>query len=299
MTARPAALDDLPSIDALYRRSEIALGVLPEGRTDYLRWRWQQPYVDVSRDTRVCHRDGEMVGFAGTHREEGVGPLFAMGRVDPAEVGRGLGSWILHWFDAAAAGRGAGTIRTGCPVEDGDGQRLFRAHGYARVRSAFDMGVDLTGNEQAPEPPAGVTLRRFRPGEERTLWRVATESFRDHWDHEQDQAFETFLAEWFTDEEDASRIVLAETEGQVVGELSWIGTQEGAYVGSVGVLPGFRRRGIAGALLGTALSEAAAQGFRHLSLSVDGQSPTGAVGVYERAGLTVARTVEVFIKELS
>jgi len=300
--ARPATRGDLPAIDELYRTSELALGVLPEERSSYLRWRWSQPYLDLARDTRVVHRGEELVAFAMGHREDdGAGPLIGMGRVAPSHSSRGLGSWILEWYGRTAAARAAIAVRTGCPAEDERAHALLRAAGYARVRTSFDMGMDLTGSDEPgpPPPPSGVTLRPFRPGyDEQVLWQTATEAFRDHWDHEGDQSFESFMAEWFGDDDDPIEAVLAEADGRVVGEVGWVRVPAGAYVISVAVLAAYRRKGIGGALLRAAIAGAAAEALPHVFLSVDGANPTGAVGVYERAGMSVLRTVHLFDKEL-
>lgn len=64
------------------------------------------------------------------------------------------------------------------------------------------------------------------------------------------------------------------------------------YIGQVGVRRPWRRRSVAAALLAEALAAAAAAGKATASLGVDADSPTGAVGVYERVGFaTVTRWV--------
>jgi ribosomal protein S18 acetylase RimI-like enzyme len=60
-----------------------------------------------------------------------------------------------------------------------------------------------------------------------------------------------------------------------------------AYVGKVGVVPEHRGRGIAGALLGRALQAYRDAGYDEAALDVDSQNPTGALGIYERAGFEV------------
>jgi ribosomal protein S18 acetylase RimI-like enzyme len=61
------------------------------------------------------------------------------------------------------------------------------------------------------------------------------------------------------------------------------------YVGTVGTLTAHRGRGIAAALLAHVLAAAAGLGYATSSLTVDTQNPTGALGVYERAGYRLRR----------
>jgi len=62
------------------------------------------------------------------------------------------------------------------------------------------------------------------------------------------------------------------------------------FIGLVGTRRVARGRGIASALLTRALAQAREVGFISGSLVVDSDSPTGAVGLYERVGFTVKHT---------
>ena len=56
------------------------------------------------------------------------------------------------------------------------------------------------------------------------------------------------------------------------------------YVATVGTIPGWRGRGLAAALLALVLGWARQLGYATSSLNVDAENPTGALGVYTRAG---------------
>jgi ribosomal protein S18 acetylase RimI-like enzyme len=243
--------------------------------------------------------DGDrLVAFAMAHRDGEVGPLVHMGRTHPAATGRGIGAWMLAFAEEQARARGIDAIRTNAPREDAVAAALFAEHGFARVRSSFDMGRTLDGSESSSDPPPGVTIRPFvRGADERATWVVEKAAFRDHWDHVEDAPFATWEHEWFGGDA-TTRILLAEADGAVVGEIAWEAVDTGTYVLSVAVLASHRRRGIAGALLRAAIGQAAAEGHPEVYLSVDATNPTGAVGVYERAGLAVWRTVDVFDRAL-
>jgi mycothiol synthase len=59
------------------------------------------------------------------------------------------------------------------------------------------------------------------------------------------------------------------------------------HIGQVGTRRPWRRRGLAGALVADTMAAAAVAGKTTATLGVDADSPTGAVGVYERVGFSV------------
>jgi len=71
------------------------------------------------------------------------------------------------------------------------------------------------------------------------------------------------------------------------------------HISLVGTRAAGRKRGIATALLITAMSAARADGYDQASLGVDADSLTGAVRLYEHVGFTVALTWAVFRKRLA
>jgi ribosomal protein S18 acetylase RimI-like enzyme len=70
------------------------------------------------------------------------------------------------------------------------------------------------------------------------------------------------------------------------------------WVKSVGVRRNWRGRGIASALLRHAFAEFYRRGTRKVALTVDAESLTGALRIYERAGMRVVRRKEIFEKPL-
>jgi ribosomal protein S18 acetylase RimI-like enzyme len=61
---------------------------------------------------------------------------------------------------------------------------------------------------------------------------------------------------------------------------------------------GHRRRGVATALIGAALSAAATGGFGTASLDVDTENPSGALRIYRRAGFTVAHSRTTYVRAI-
>jgi ribosomal protein S18 acetylase RimI-like enzyme len=61
---------------------------------------------------------------------------------------------------------------------------------------------------------------------------------------------------------------------------------------------GYRRRGVATALIGAVLAEAVVQGYGRATLDVDTDNPSGALRVYERAGFAVVDSATSYVREL-
>ena len=68
------------------------------------------------------------------------------------------------------------------------------------------------------------------------------------------------------------------------------------WVRILGVLPEYRQLGLGQALLRHTFAEFERRGFDAVGLGVDAENPTGAVRVYERAGMHVERTNLLFQK---
>jgi mycothiol synthase len=239
------------------------------------------------------------------------------GRVHPDHTGRGLGRFLFHWAEArarqAAEQAPAGervTLTTWLQTRDEAAKALLAERGCALVRHNVRMQIAF-GEEAppAPQPPDGITLRTFVPGQDDVATYYAIrESFRDAWDYVE-APFEEGLARWRHHSQnspdfDPSLRFLAVDGDEVIGtafgrmqlpedpELGWIST--------VGVRREWRRRGIAQALLQACFAALHARGRRKVALGVDADSPTGATRVYQRVGMrrVPEQTYEVWEKEV-
>jgi ribosomal protein S18 acetylase RimI-like enzyme len=68
---------------------------------------------------------------------------------------------------------------------------------------------------------------------------------------------------------------------------------------AIGVIPAWRGRRVASALLGHALHLFQAEGLQQAALEVDTQNPSGALGLYEKHGFKAVRETIHFIKRLN
>lgn len=227
-----------------------------------------------------------------------------IGTADPADPDSGRSCELVIAPEARGAGLGTLLARDALKA----GATRFWAHGAhpGARRVAAKLGLvesrelrlmEVTGwtpTALSPKPPAGISIRAFRPGEDDEAWlKLNAEAFASH--PEQGQWTRTDLAErlaepWF----DPAGFFLAERAGDSARELvgfHWTKTHPaGAYaeeeVGEVyvlGVSPRAQGSGLGRVLLEQGLDYLTKRGFRTVILYVDGDN-TGAVRLYERAG---------------
>jgi ribosomal protein S18 acetylase RimI-like enzyme len=162
------------------------------------------------------------------------------------------------------------------------------------------MRIELTEAAAAtPGWPAGVAVRTANLKTDLpaivALW---LEAWRDHWGFVE-RPYADVLATFVADIEsrcgpvDPALWFLAVEGEEVVGISLCVsglpGDPTGAYVYDLGVRPAWRRRGVALALLHHTFDEFRRRGFAAAELDVDSESLTGALRVYERAGMHVIR----------
>ncbi len=295
-TLRPAIDADLDDVVRLIDDADRALGLDPDPIREYLTWIWHIPSTDLGRDTRLVLKGSEVAGYAhGMWTPEEGGPLDCRIRVHPNHLGRGIGSWALAWGEALAAERGSEGVRAQAADRDVGGRALLTSRGYVRVRSFFTMGRNLSPEEEPGSAPAGVTIRAFETGrDERALHEVNEASFADHWGF-RSIPYATFEAGMYGAEGwDPSLAHLAQVDEEVVGHVVALSFAGDGEVILLGVVPGWRGRGIAKALLRRAFAELAKRGHHEVRLGVDARNPTGAVALYESVGMTPYRSYDMF-----
>jgi mycothiol synthase len=316
---RPAALDDVePTVAMLNAASRALSGEAEHSAADWQR-DWQAPGFDLAGQTRlVLAPDGAVAGYAVLWAAAPFTLLEQWGCVHPDHRGRGLGTHLLNWAEAASrphAARASQPARLQTWVRRGDEptQALLQDHRYSLVRHYLRMAIEFAEAAPPPAPrwPEGVRGRTFVPGQDdEAVYGVIREAFRDSWDYVP-RPFVEGLALWqhfyrHDDSFDPSLWFLAVAgtgaDERVVATtfVRWNLPEDPAcaWIRTIGVLPEWRRRGIAEALLRHALSEIYRRGRRKAALGVDAASPTGATRLYEKAGMhaVAAKTEEVWEK---
>jgi mycothiol synthase len=269
------------------------------------------PDIELGKDIVGAFVGDELVGFFSVYPRPVVGDLMKIhldGGVRPDHRGRGIGTVL-----AAAMRARADEVR-----EDRrpDASALLIAHGLsdnvakARLmggiglvadRWSFVMRADLADLSSAETTvPEGLELRRYDDSVAAAMHAAHNAAFADHpnftpWS-------DSMWRQWVTGSRsfrpDLSFVVVDLARPEVV--VAYVQTNEydayfhktgrrEAYVGKVGTRREYRGRGLAGTLLAHALREYRDAGFDEASLDVDSENPTGALGIYQRAGFVVEK----------
>jgi ribosomal protein S18 acetylase RimI-like enzyme len=265
------------------------------------------PDHDFPRGSLGAFSGGTMAAFGTVRVRSEADPVHDMrywGGVHPAWRQRGLGRRLLDWAEDAAVrlhqehfpGQPL-SLSGNCLEHNPDAAALYAARGYKPVRWFRVMTRDLA--TALPEAQAGPDVRvvPFSAEVSEDARGIRNEAFADHWG-----STETSAEAWahhvtggtFRPGFSFVAYLGGEPAGFVLGEEyeaynEVIGGRD-LFIGLIGTRRAARGRGIASALLSRALAEARAAGFASGSLVVDADSPTGAVGLYERAGFTVKHT---------
>lgn len=197
--------------------------------------------------------------------------------------------------------------------DDAERRRLLTEHGYTKVRTWQHMERPVTPEEAhlVPDVREGVRVRRVlqHPSgmpvaqDVRTVHRMLEESFEDHFNsyRESFPEFVQRLAEireprwdhwWIAEiqQEDGSWWPGGGLVSAVMPATADAG--EGTYLEYLGVHRSARGRGVAKALLTTAIKDAAERGRTRVGLEVDADSPTGADGLYASMGWVTTSRAE-------
>ncbi len=315
-TARPATLDDVDALVALFNEQSMAMIGVVTDESEEVRSYFQRPGYSLAEDTlMIADACGKPVGFADlSDTTEPHVHLYSFGVVHPEHCGRGLGGYLVDWIIARGcrglvrAPEGARvTMVQMVPSQDAAGAKLLESRGFHYERSSYLMRITMDDAPAAPQLPAGITIRPIHMETEfEQAVRTIRTSFKDHFGFVE-EPFEQSLERWryFTSSDphfDPKVWYLALDDGEIAGvcycsphteedpEMAWVNT--------LGVRREWRGRGIGYALLRTAFVEFYRRGFRKVGLGVDAESLTGATRLYRKAGMDVMREYLNFEYEL-
>ena len=318
-TARGADLNDVEPALALYNRwSRSVIGRDEITDPHAVRNEWKLSGFAPAEDIRLVFApNGQMVGYVEvwTIIKPPVHP-WIWGRVDPDYEDQGIGTWLMHWAEQRAL-RALNEVPTelrfalhvGTFSEAEKPKKLFADMGYQHIRSSYRMLINMDAPVPEAAFPEGITLRTYDSQiDPEAIYRAEVDSFRDHFGYVEEpfeEGFKRFKHFVFDDQSfDPTLLFLAmdDSSGEIAGinvcrpyahddpEMGWVGT--------LGVRRRWRKRGIGLALLRHSFYEFYRRGQRKVGLGVDAQNLTGALRLYQGAGMHVQQVFDRYEKEV-
>jgi ribosomal protein S18 acetylase RimI-like enzyme len=295
LTVRATARNEAAAVADLVRRHNERWSDSPAGwlTAEFIDAVYDMPGMDPVNDIRSIELDGRFVaGLAVMHQEPFseiivYTYLDVLSDEDTTLVARAI-------IEQAALGAQPYADRAGPDVHP---QLVFlnwvgepfiglaREAGFGYVRSNFVMRRSVSEAEPTPPVPEGVRLRPIDVEADATAVAEVIAAFEDH---HGDQVYSEEQLRHFMlgpgARPDLSRIARDE-QGPCAAVLCSI-QPDGGNVDILATLRRARGRGIATCLLRTAFKALADEGCTVVRLNVDGENTTGALALYERAGMT-------------
>jgi ribosomal protein S18 acetylase RimI-like enzyme len=298
VNVRPIGPDDFPAVAAFLAEDETHLFGRPSrvGVPDVTAW---LTGPDLPHDSWLVEEGGGLVALGWVEKHDDTG--IAVGVVHRERRGRGLGSTLVDRSEERLRALGATRIHNVTLAPDTTAQTLLADRGYHEVRRFWDMTIELGDDPpREPELPEGFRIEPFSLELARAFHVALEQAFAEHWEYEPQPYEKWWERQVAKPDHDPSLWFLVRTGEDVVAATRNDPERSGGgWIGSIGVRPAWRGRGLAKALLVQSFREFHRRGKRRVGLGVDSQNATGATRLYESIGMVVDSEQVVWEKELA
>lgn len=301
---RPACLEDMVVVTEMMNASARKLYGTDQFEAEEFSTDVQSPGFNLETDTRlVTNGGGAPVGYYEVW--DLLTPSVRVnlfGRTHPEYEGLGVGSALLSWAEQRAqlaVDRAPQEARVCIQAIAADhsqaARRLFLEHGYQEIRYFYRMVIDLQQANGQVEWPDGVQLATMQDSrvELAAVVHAIRDAFKDHFNHVE-SSFEQEFARWqhaveenpkydpslwfvALDGDDVAGVSLCWPQADVDPKMGWVGT--------LGVRRAWRKKGLGLALLRHSFAVFRQRGLLKAGLGVDASNLTGALRLYEKAGM--------------
>lgn len=301
---RSVTLDDLERTVEFLNICAVAETGAPEYVLNDMRNFWTEPGFNLESSIRIMETaDARIVGYAEVADMQPVPTrIWVFARTHPEFEGLGIGTQLMDWIEERArqaiprAPEGSRVVILTDHISGHTAAQKLLSERMRYVRTFWQMRIDMDAEPPAPQWPEGITIRAFVPGRDEVAMHTARRAaFRDHWGYVE-QPLEADIERWshHTNNDpkfDSNLFFLAWDDAwdEIAGvSLCWAEADDDpnmGWVGTLGVIRDWRRKGLALALLQHSFREFWQRGKRSVGLGVDAANPTGATQLYEKAGM--------------
>lgn len=275
---------------------------------DELETQFEDVWSDPATDAVVADdADGRLCLYARLFVNPEPNPertSFGTYAVHPDQRGSGHEDALLDWLEARASAHrppdyaGVPDVRLRVSrreLQTTEIERLTQ-RGYRHIRDYLRMRRGL--DEPLPQAvyPSGVEARAFSAGDDEALWSAHNEAFADHWGYQLESLvdFRQYVIASAEFRPELTRLVWADDQvvaysiNQVAAaDNDRAGRAEGT-IRLLGTRRAWRGKGLGRAMLCDSLKRFKDAGLTHAALTVDAQNLTGALGLYQRVGFSIA-----------
>ncbi len=278
------------------------------------------------RQVVVEDSSGRLLAWASVHDRAAGRTVVDVTVAPDAPEAEALAAALFGWVEVVAVNvavqRDLPLTQLDASAYTGDERQhaWLRQAGYRHTRTWLHMTRPVSREEAdpgvLPGPRPGVTVRRVAKHDDglpvaadlQTVHLMLEESFADHFNSYR-ESFPEFVQRLREDPGhrwDHWWIALIDVDGEQVPGGALVSSVsppdgegvEGSYIDYIGVHRRARGRGVAKALLHTVIADTARRGRNRVSLEVDGDSPTGADGLYLSMGWRTTYTTESWHRDV-
>lgn len=307
---RRPTLDDAQNLLTLMTTCDTAVIGFPDTTLDDVLDELREPDVVLERDAWIALDDesgaaiGSVVVF--TNADSDIVELDIY--VAPDVAGLDAQMWDRAEARGTEFGRACGfselRFDIGIHRADERQRRVATARGYSPATAFYRMRAD----HDSPRPPGrpdGVVIETV--GQDTRLRQAALDihnaSFADHYGHvtRTRDWYDAWLETSSTTGWDHVRVLSVDgtPAALLIATTQFVEDENCGYVQTLGVLEGYRGRGLGRLLLLDAFTADAAQGRVGTLLHVDSNNVTPALGLYESVGMRVVLVIDSWRKTVT
>lgn len=286
--------DDLHTVLAVINANDkLMMGEEDTSPSD-LRQHWQT--IDITTNAWVlCNAQNAIVAYEELHPMQ-HGRFGLDGYVHPDHMGFGLGSYLVNIAEARSHEL-IGTyppeyelfLTAGNVAGDENANAMFAALGYEATRSYYRMVLDVDGVPAPAQIPDGYAIQPFTLDDAKSAYDLHMTSFVGHYGFAR-RSFDVWYADKIKHNErfraqDWAIIVYGNTP--VAFGFNYLREDGMGWVQTLGVHPDHRQRGLGRAVLQHSFVLLHLAGAQRIGLGVDSQNRSGAVKLYQDAGMYI------------
>lgn len=306
--SRPLTLEDAQSFVDTCKAISAAIGTNRSYKAEFIRAQWQEPHFDLGTSSLgIFNGKEQLIAYVviWDTNDTPVHPYIEWGVHPQYHHEEALSKRVLEWADKTSQ-----RIIARCPADARlslysgakkgyvPAENALERAGYVPIRHSYDMRIDMEQAPTIPELPDGFSVRTYHGNQDLVPFvRAFTNSFSDHFGWVE-EPFEKYLEDfrhWFATDKliDPELIFLCidDTTDKIAGLVLGLREEHGdpsvGFIDLVGVLRSYRRRGLAQTLLYHAFYEFWKRNQKSVVLSVDADSLTNAVQLYEKVGMYI------------